>query len=128
MAINIAGANAYFAETVKNSVWSSFSTTKRTAAITQAKAMFSRALRRAMSETEAAYAAGDYIREDRACYEQAYSMLIESPIADATGSDPQAGLTGMAEIDTGPLADRVSGFSVEALAWLNWSGAAVIRG
>jgi hypothetical protein len=131
MAINLAGANTYFGSGshVYAAVWSGFSTSMCTAAIAMAKQKYSRALRRELNENEPAYQPGDFIREDRAVYEQALGMLIDSQIADATGATPQPQITGRMQVDnTGPFMSSTFGFYDAALEWLNFSGACVVRG
>jgi hypothetical protein len=130
MAINKAGADTYFSPTthVNAALWSNFTPNQRTAAIAQAKRQLSRALRMDLNENEAAYTGGVYVMESYACYEQALYLLLNSQIANAMGADPQPTITGMAEVDTGAIMNGAFGFATAALEWLNWSGAATVRG
>lgn len=133
MSINLAGAQTYFSSSNhhKAAIWSGFAQAHRTGSIAAARRILARALGRAMDDDEAAYAEGDRTRDEYAVYEQALWMLENGQVADATGNDPVPVLTGRAE--SAGVTDRAGerrygAFAPEALRWLGWTGAAVIRG
>lgn len=120
MAINKAGADAYFKKTVKASLWASYSAAQRESAIEDAKMTMSRALHRKLNEDEAAYQPGDQTRDEYCIYEQAIYML-------ANGVQPTGGGTAVPALDgaesatnnTGKGASRPYGiFAPDALRWL----------
>jgi len=79
MAINIAGANTYFARGnhPMARTWESFSQEDKTAAIAHAKRILCRILGRELCETASAIT--DNVREDLAAYEQALYTLRNAP-------------------------------------------------
>lgn len=111
----------------KSSVWSGFSTAHRQGAVATAKRVLSRELGRPMQEDEPPYQDGDRRRDEYAVYEQALWVLEHGQIANAMGADPVPILTGNIDV-AGDTNGKVSFFSPEALRWLGWTGAAVIRG
>lgn len=111
----------------KSSVWAGFGQTHRLGAVATAKRVLSRALGRAMQEDEPPYKAGDRRRDEYAVYEQALWMLEHGQIANAMGADPVPILTGQADV-AGGADGPVALWAPEALRWLGWTGAAVIRG
>lgn len=128
--ISFDNAQTYFSATShhKAAIWSAFGTSHRRGAVAAARRMLSRALGRAMNDSEAAYAEGDRTRDEYAVYEQALWMLEHGQVADATGNDPVPVLTGSVDVAAKGQGDTCSVFSPEALRWLGWTGAAVIRG
>ena len=131
MAIDYDGAQKYFAAKHhhKAAVWSGFNVNTRTGALMSARRILSRGLSRPLNEDEKPYTEGDRIREEYAVYEQALWMLESGQIADATGNDPVAVLTGRP--DAADNSDRVGAaalFAPEALRWLGGASGAVIRG
>lgn len=128
--IDFDGAQRYFGGNThyKSAIWSAFEQTRRIAAISSARRVLARAVRRAMCDNESAYSEGDERRDEYAVYEQALWMLEHSQIADASGSAPVPVLTG--DVDSAGVDDNgIAGlYSPEALRWLGWSGVSAIRG
>lgn len=123
--IDLNGADDYFSASqhVSAAVWAAFTTAQRAAAVASARRVLSRALNRAMSDVEAAYAEGDRYRDDLAVYEQALHMLLNGMITDSDSGSPYP--IAVKHDDDGKPAPY---YAPEALRWLGWTGAAVVRG
>lgn len=128
--IDINGAQVYFSSSNhhKSAIWSAFHQSHRIGAIASARRVLSRSLKRKLNDEEPEYKESDNRRDDFAVYEQSIWMLEHGQIADAGGSEPISILTG--DVDkAGVDNDGVAGlYAPEALRWLGWSGASVIRG
>lgn len=90
MAIDVSGANTYFAPTnhPMARVWAQFPSDVKTMAIAHAKRILARVLNREVDETASAIT--DAVREDLATYEQALYTARNSP-AVVEGQDGIAG-------------------------------------
>ena len=123
--INLDGADAYFSGTnhVSAAIWAAHTENQRTAAVASARRVLARALARQMSDTEAAYAEGDRYRDDLAVYEQGLHMLVTGMITDSDSGSPYP--IAVKQDATGKPAPY---YAPEALRWLGWTGAAVVRG
>ena len=86
MAIDLAGADIYFADTnhPQNSVWVRFSVELRTAAIAHAKRVWERALGRELTDPDDAADYTEIPRDDLTTYEQALYELQNGIIADGS--------------------------------------------
>lgn len=126
MAINLDGANGYFAPEnhSKAAVWMRYSVVQRTGAIAEAKRDLSRALKRALDENEPPFKPGDRRREEFAVYEQALWRLEGSVQADPDTGDIIATLRGRQETDdVAQGRDRsFAGIAHAAMLWLGWDG------
>lgn len=127
--IDYNGAQEYFGQHVRGSVWAAFSEEVRRAAVVHARRVLSRALSRDLRDDLEPYVEGDRYRDDFAVYEQAIYMLETGRVASGTAGMPY------------PVAVKPSGRSrpakgerekpliaPEALRWLGWTGASVLRG
>lgn len=123
--IDIDGAEVYFASHPRGAVWSAFPSEARTAAVAHARRILARGLNRTLDDSLAAYAEGDRYRDDFAVYEQALHMLETGRVADATAGAPYPVATQPVDDGNGRPVDL---YAPEALRWLGWNGAAVIRG
>ena len=95
MAIDITGANAYFAATAdtRSETWTNTPQSTRIAAIAQAKAIIQRRHEDALKETTTT--ATDFPRHDAAVYEQAFWIIETNALTANIRSkpyDPKAGL------------------------------------
>lgn len=119
MAITFDDAEAYFSEDqhVKAAIWAEWPEASRRAAILHARRLLSRALKREMSDTEAAYVEGDETRDEYAVYEQALWCLEQGMVANATGTGPKWMATAG---DKAPATPRHPAplLAPEALRWL----------
>lgn len=123
--IDVDGADSYFSGTNHTgaAVWASFTVNQRIAAVATARRVLSRALNRMMSDDEGAYTEGCRYRDDLSVYEQAYHMLVNGQITDSDSGSPYP--VAVKRDEDGKPAPY---YSPEALRWLGWAGAAVIRG
>ncbi len=124
--IDFEGADEYFraGHHVRGGVWGAYSEAQRAAAVASARRILSRGLSRSMRDDLGEYEEGDRYRDDFAVYEQALYMLEHGRIVDTDAGAPYA-----IAVDTGPAPESPTGlYSPEALRWLGWTGAAVIRG
>ena len=122
MAIDVDGADAYFATRTMAKSWKEYSADQRKAAIDQAKRDFARALGRPMDENEPPFKMGDQTRDEYAVYEQALYSLLRDALPEGRGV-----FTPSLEPDEKQDASRSLGtgkgkWSEEALAWLGASG------
>ena len=117
--INKAGADTYFDEKnhVDHAKWAAFDDDQRTAAVTQATRIITRALGSAVGsetvDTDASY------QPDYAVYEQALYMLIHSDIMP-NGEETAPHWAGSG--DDGAAVDALNPLSIcpEARKWMDW--------
>lgn len=76
MALDLTGANAYFAGHMEGSIWGDYTEPQRTAAIAQAKRELATFIGAPLTAT--ASADGDTVRHDCAVFEYAYRLLLNS--------------------------------------------------
>lgn len=121
MAIDVAGASAYFAsgKHIRASVWAQYSDAKtREAAVFHALTMVRRLLPDTVTLSTTTTAYNDFPRHDAAVYEQALHLLENGPAAaDGTANAPKL----LAESD-GPVRPRALSppplYAQECLDWL----------
>lgn len=123
--IDIDGAEAYFAGHPRGAVWAAFPGESREAAVAHARRVLSRGLNRKLDDALDAYEEGDRYRDDYAVYEQALHMLSTGRVGDANAGAPYP--VAMQPAGDGPT-NPPDLYAPEALRWLGWTGAAVIRG
>jgi hypothetical protein len=130
MPVDYNGAQIYFnaKNHHKSGVWSGFGQANRAGAVAAARRILARGLGRPITDTEPAYQEGDRTREEYAVYEQALWVLEHGQIADATGNDPVAVLTGMGDSADPASRSAAALYAPEALRWLGMTGGSVIRG
>jgi len=128
MAITHANSVEYFKGHRHGHIWTQAGTTAQQAALTQARRMLSRELGRALSDSEAAYAEGDAVRDEYAAYEQALWLIQTGVVANGEGSAPQAVLVADGSDPEQAARRDVRMWSPEALAWLGYRGAVTVRG
>jgi len=126
--IDTSGATTYFKAHLKGGTWSQASAIAKSAAISTARRILSRALGRAMSDTESTYVEGDLTRDEYAVYEQAIYLIENGAIANGDGTAPQPILTGSIEQPDTPRTGETALYAPEALRWLGYTGACVIKG
>ena len=128
--IDLTGADQYFAGHHMGAVWTAYPPEVRTAAIASARMMLARALGRGLDDDEPAYAEGSTLLSDAyATYEQALHLMEHSRSVDSNAGQPYP----VARPDAPPVQTRKNPeafprFSDDALRWLGWNGASVIRG
>ena len=128
--IDKAGADTYFGESnhIDSSLWLAFDDEQRTAAVTQADRILSRALGSAMT-SEDVDADASY-QPDYAVYEQALYMLIHShAVPNGEESAPHWSASGT----DGDVNPRMNPLSIcpEARRWMDWQAGptvAIFRG
>lgn len=117
MAINVQGANAYFAGRTLCRQWNEYSAAQKDAALLQARRDLSRALGRPMRDDEPPYKEGDTRRDEYAVYEQAVYSLIRSVSPEGSGNLVQP--LDSAETHFVTSLNTAGGkFSMDALSWL----------
>lgn len=88
MAINAAGATSYFQGHPRGVVWQKAGDPLKEGAITHARRVLSRAVGRALNDSESAYVEGDLVRDEYAVYEQALHMIENGLLSNAEGTAP----------------------------------------
>jgi len=126
--INADGATIFFSTHLKGNIWTMTPESSQAAAIAQARMILSRALGRAMNDSEATYAEGDQTRDEYAVYEQALYLIENGTIANAQGSAPQPILVGATDAPDIPRNGISALYAPEALRWLGYTGAVVVKG
>ncbi len=132
MAIDLENADIYFTDNVRASLWFAYEEAQREGAIKTAKAELERALRRDLREdySGANYGKGDqrrYLRDDYAVYEQALHDLRRTPQTSPVATPPYPVAAESAAADGAPYAYAYEQWGREALRWLGWTGASVVR-
>ncbi len=132
MAIDLESADTYFSGNVAASLWFAYTDEQRGNAVATAKAELSRALRRDLREdySDAAYEPHDHrrwLRDDYAAFEQALHDLRRTPQSSPVASPPYPVAAEPGTADGAPYAYAYEQWSREALRWLGWTGASVVR-
>lgn len=125
--IDYAGALNYFKADnhPRASIWIGFGESQQKASIAAARRLLSRALGRALSDTESAYVEGDETREEYAVYEQALWMLENGIIANGEQSAP-AFIAADPEKPDNARDSQKKLFAPETLRWLGANRSSVI--
>ena len=129
MAIDLAGADAYFADGVhdKSDIWLGVTDdNKRTAAVLSSRRVLVRLLRRALVETTTGET--DFPREDAAAFEMALFILRAGFIASGDKTTPKW-ILGDPDMPDGVMEGASMGIPAEVRAWLfdSPAGSATVR-
>ncbi len=132
MAIDLESADTYFSGNVASSLWFAYTEDQRGNAVATAKAELERALRRDLREdySDATYEPHDHrrwLRDDYAAFEQALHDLRRTPQTSPVASPPYPVAAESSAADAPVYPYAAEQWGREALRWLGWTGASVVR-